>query len=79
MGCRQYDLWGAPDTFTEEDSMWGVYKFKEGLGGEVVRTLGAWDYAPHPLWYKLYSETMPRILSVMRNRGKRHTKHQLDT
>ena len=22
--------------------MWGVYKFKEGLGGEVVRTLGAW-------------------------------------
>jgi lipid II:glycine glycyltransferase (peptidoglycan interpeptide bridge formation enzyme) len=78
MGCRQYDLWGAPDTFTEEDSMWGVYKFKEGLGGEVVRTLGAWDYAPHPLWYKLYSETMPRILSVMRNRGKRHTKHQLD-
>jgi lipid II:glycine glycyltransferase (peptidoglycan interpeptide bridge formation enzyme) len=79
MGCRQYDLWGAPDTFTEEDSMWGVYKFKEGLGGEVVRTLGAWDYAPHPLWYKLYSETMPRILSVMRNRGKRNTKHQHDT
>ena len=79
MGCRQYDLWGAPDSFTEEDSMWGVYKFKEGLGGEVVRTLGAWDYAPHPLWYKLYSETMPRILNVMRNRGKRNTKHQLDT
>ena len=79
MGCRQYDLWGAPDSFSEADSMWGVYKFKEGLGGEVVRTLGAWDYAPHLLWYKLYSETMPRILNVMRNRGKQNTKHQLDT
>lgn len=79
MGCRQYDLWGAPDSFSEADSMWGVYKFKEGLGGEVVRTLGAWDYAPLPLWYKLYSETMPRILNVMRNRGKQDTKHQLVT
>ena len=79
IGCRQYDLWGAPDNFTEEDPMWGVYKFKEGLGGEVVRTLGAWDYAPHPLWYKLYSETLPRILSLMRNRGRQQTKQQLGT
>jgi peptidoglycan pentaglycine glycine transferase (the first glycine) len=79
MDCRLYDLWGAPDSFTEEDSMWGVYKFKEGLGGEVVRTLGAWDFAPHPLLYKLYAETMPRILNVMRNRGKQNTKQQLET
>jgi len=78
IGCRQYDLWGAPDSFTEQDSMWGVYKFKEGLGGDVVRTLGAWDYAPHPFWYKLYAETMPRILNVMRNRGKKNTKQQLN-
>ena len=78
MGCRQYDLWGAPDSFTEQDSMWGVYRFKEGLGGDVVRTLGAWDYAPHPFWYKLYAETMPRILNVMRNRGKKNTKQQLN-
>ncbi len=27
-----YDLWGAPDVFDESDSMWGVYRFKEGLG-----------------------------------------------
>ena len=23
----------APDVFDESDSMWGVYRFKEGLGG----------------------------------------------
>ena len=39
-GCSVYDLWGAPDVFDESDSMWGVYRFKEGLGGKVVRTLG---------------------------------------
>jgi len=77
-GCRSYDLWGAPDSFNESDSLWGVYKFKEGLGGKVARTLGAWDFAPHPVWYKLYTEIMPRVLDVMRDRGKKNTIQQLE-
>lgn len=76
-GCNVYDLWGAPDVFDESDSMWGVYRFKEGLGGKVVRTLGAWDFAPNPFWYKLYSEIIPRVLDVMRSRGKTKTKQSL--
>jgi len=76
-GCNVYDLWGAPDIFDESDSMWGVYRFKEGLGGEVVRTLGAWDFAPNPFWYKLYSEIIPRLLDLMRTRGKTKTKQSL--
>jgi lipid II:glycine glycyltransferase (peptidoglycan interpeptide bridge formation enzyme) len=76
-GCTVYDLWGAPDVFDESDSMWSVYRFKEGLGGKVVRTLGAWDFAPNPFWYKLYSEIIPRALDVMRSRGKAKTKQSL--
>ena len=76
-GCSIYDLWGAPEVFDESDSMWGVYRFKEGLGGTVVRTLGAWDYAPNPVWYKLYSDIIPRVLDVMRSRGKAKTKQSL--
>jgi lipid II:glycine glycyltransferase (peptidoglycan interpeptide bridge formation enzyme) len=76
-GCKVYDLWGAPDVFDESDSMWGVYRFKEGLGGKVVRTLGAWDFAPNPFWNKLYSEIIPRLLDVMRSRGKAKTKQSL--
>ena len=75
--CTVYDLWGAPDVFDESDSMWGVYRFKEGLGGKVVRTLGAWDFAPSPLWYKMYSEIIPRVLDVMRSHGKKKTKQSL--
>ena len=77
-GCTAYDLWGAPDVFDESDSMWGVYRFKEGLGGKVVRTLGAWDFAPSPLWYKMYSEVIPRVLDVMRARGRQKTKQNLE-
>ena len=76
-GCTVYDLWGAPDLFDESDSMWGVYRFKEGLGGKVVRTLGAWDFAPNLVWYKLYSELIPRLLDVMRSRGKAKIKQSL--
>jgi peptidoglycan pentaglycine glycine transferase (the first glycine) len=76
-GCSVYDLWGAPDEFNESDSMWGVFRFKEGLGGQVVRTLGAWDYVPNPFWYKMYSEIIPRILDVMRSRGRARTQQSL--
>jgi lipid II:glycine glycyltransferase (peptidoglycan interpeptide bridge formation enzyme) len=57
--------------------MWGVYRFKEGLGGEVICTLGAYDFVPNKLWYKLYAEVMPRLLDVMRSRGKEKTKQGL--
>jgi lipid II:glycine glycyltransferase (peptidoglycan interpeptide bridge formation enzyme) len=77
-GCNVYDLWGAPDVFEDSDSMWGVYRFKEGLGGEVVRTLGAWDFAPNPFWYKMYSEIIPRMLDLMRARGKAKTRQALE-
>ena len=77
-GCSMYDLWGAPEVFDESDSMWGVYRFKEGFGGEVARTLGAYDFVPNKLWYKLYTEVMPRVLDVMRSRGKEKTKQGLE-
>jgi lipid II:glycine glycyltransferase (peptidoglycan interpeptide bridge formation enzyme) len=63
-GCRSYDLWGIPDEdedtleakFTERhEGLWGVYRFKRGFGGRVVRTVGAWDLVYAPLRYRLYS------------------------
>jgi peptidoglycan pentaglycine glycine transferase (the first glycine) len=78
-GCHTYDMWGAPDNFTEDDPLWGVYRFKDGFGGYVLRTLGAWDLPLRPLIYRLYSQTLPRMLAVMRARGKTSTKRSLST
>ena len=77
LGCRTYNLWGAPDEFTESDHLWGVFRFKEGLGGYVLRTLGAWDFTPTPLLYNLYTEVLPRIMDVMRSRGKAKTRQSI--
>ena len=76
-GCAVYDLWGAPDDFVESDPLWGVYRFKEGLAGDVVRTLGAWDYPVQPLIYRLYSQVLPRVLDFMRRRGKAKTRQEV--
>jgi lipid II:glycine glycyltransferase (peptidoglycan interpeptide bridge formation enzyme) len=60
-GCVIYDLWGVPDAdaqtleaqFTERsDGLWGVYRFKRGFGGELIRYAGLWEKSLHPL-YKL--------------------------
>ena len=63
-GCRLYDLWGVPDEeeatleeqFTQRsDGLWGVYRFKRGFGGRLVRATGAWDLVYAPARYRLYS------------------------
>jgi len=58
-----YDMWGVPDEdidtleaqFKERnDGLWGVYGFKRGWGGEVIRSVGAWDKVYNPLLYQAY-------------------------
>lgn len=73
-GCSVYDFWGAPEDFIESDPMWGVFRFKEGFGGKVMRMLGAWDYPIYPRLYQLYTSTLPKVLEIMRRRGRQRTK-----
>jgi lipid II:glycine glycyltransferase (peptidoglycan interpeptide bridge formation enzyme) len=65
-GCTVYDLWGIPDeaganphAYGEPDSwgqggLWGVYRFKQGFGGRVIRYTGAWDMPLSRPAYVLY-------------------------
>jgi lipid II:glycine glycyltransferase (peptidoglycan interpeptide bridge formation enzyme) len=76
-GCTVYDLWGAPDEFVDTDPLWGVFRFKEGLGGTVHRYLGAWDFPVNRMLYRLYTRTLPGLLDIMRKHGKASTKQVL--
>jgi peptidoglycan pentaglycine glycine transferase (the first glycine) len=65
-GCQVYDLWGIPDevgadpgAYAEpetwgEGGLWGVYRFKQGFGGRIVRFTGAWDLPLSAAGYQLY-------------------------
>jgi lipid II:glycine glycyltransferase (peptidoglycan interpeptide bridge formation enzyme) len=77
-GCAAYDFWGAPDRFSEADPLWGVWKFKEGFGGQVMQHIGAWDYAPSSLLYRLYTAVLPRVLDLMRRRGRQQTRRAME-
>ncbi len=77
-GCIVYDFWGAPDRLGPDDPMWGVYRFKEGFGAELTRTLGAWDFPARPALYAFYTRLMPLILGLMRARGRRQTAQSLE-
>lgn len=72
-GCTHYDLWGVPDHDLEtleagfiqrSDGLWGVYRFKRGFGGRLVRSAGAWDRPYNRVAYALY-----RRLSSRRERA----------
>lgn len=65
-GYRVYDLWGAPTTFDESDPLWGVFQFKRGFRGQVIRHIGAWDYAPNRLTYAAYTQAWPRLRGLLR-------------
>ena len=66
-GCLTYDLWGVPDVEETEleaqfenrhDGLWGVYRFKRGFGGQVLRAAQAQDRVYLRLLYSLYLRRM---------------------
>jgi peptidoglycan pentaglycine glycine transferase (the first glycine) len=77
--CAFYDMWGAPDDFSGRDPMQGVFQFKMGFGGEVIRSLGAWDFTPTPLRYAAYHRLLPRLLDVTRFLARRRTSRLADS
>ncbi len=62
-GAQHYDLYGIPDYDKEileeqfkerNDGMWTLYRTKRGWGGDVLRTVGAWDRIYNPMVYWIY-------------------------
>jgi peptidoglycan pentaglycine glycine transferase (the first glycine) len=66
-GLTHYDMVGVPklEDLDETNSLWSVYKFKEGFGGGIVDSLGCFDlpikraraaawYRLEPAYYRLY-------------------------
>lgn len=43
-GCKEYDLFGISPGAEQTHQMYGLYRFKNGFGGELFQSLGCWDY-----------------------------------
>lgn len=42
--CTEYDLFGVAPRPEPSHPMYGLYKFKQGFGGQIYHQLGCWDY-----------------------------------
>jgi len=73
-GATLYDLWGVAESENLNDPMAGVYRFKRGWGGKMVRYIGSFDYVYSPLMYR--SITLGRRLLKRFAAGRaRHQSH----
>ena len=77
-GCKVYDLWGAPNILNDTDPMWGVHKFKEGFGAQLIEMIGAYDYPSSVFKYKIIQNLLPKILSIMRYFRRRQIRLDAD-
>lgn len=73
-GLSAYDFWGVPDALGRaatagaspsevpqgEGGLWGVWGFKRGFGGEVRRSVGAWEAVHGPLRQRLVRAWLAR-------------------
>jgi len=75
-GCETYDFWGIPDEIgldpsqadvahERSDGLWGVYRFKEGFGGSIVRYLGAYDCVYWKPVYALGMTVLPKLREAL--------------
>jgi lipid II:glycine glycyltransferase (peptidoglycan interpeptide bridge formation enzyme) len=66
-GYEMYDLLGTACNYPPQpnDKGYGVYEFKQGLGGKLTRLIGYFDLVFEPLWYKVSVKTekyiMPKV------------------
>lgn len=50
-GIKFYDLWGIPVNPDAKHPLFGVYRFKKGFRGKLVKYIGAYDFPYSPLFY----------------------------
>lgn len=55
-GFKTYDLWGIPSNPSEKHPLWGVYRFKKGFNGRLVKYAGVFDLPFEPLIYHVFDK-----------------------
>ena len=50
-GCRIYDFRGVSGIVSEDNPLYGLYRFKQGFGGDFTEFIGEMDYVLSPAFY----------------------------
>jgi peptidoglycan pentaglycine glycine transferase (the first glycine) len=58
-GCTLYDFRGVPGNLTEDNPLYGLYRFKKGFNGTYTEFMGEYDLVYRPFLYRLYQTLEP--------------------
>lgn len=76
-GCRVYDFRGVSGDVSEDNPLYGLYRFKQGFGGDFTEFVGELDYVVQPAVYHLTEKAtsvfkeLRRQVYLIRNRDKK--------
>ncbi len=71
-GCALYDFRGVSGDLSPNNPLYGLYRFKQGFGAELVEYVGEWDLALRPVSYWVMRRGLPRarrLMAMVRRRG----------
>ncbi len=77
LGCRIYDFRGVSGDLSEDNPLYGLYRFKKGFNGDFTEFVGEFDYVFSPIVHTAVEKgekTFRRLrknLFMLKNRGKR--------
>lgn len=77
--CSMYDFRGVPGHLTEDNPLYGLYRFKKGFNGEYTEFVGEYDKVYSSFYYWLwntlepvYQKNVRRLINLKKRlRGKR--------
>jgi peptidoglycan pentaglycine glycine transferase (the first glycine) len=58
-GCEVYDFRGVSGDLSEDNPLYGLYRFKRGFGARLVELVGEWDRPLRPAAYLLARHGLP--------------------
>lgn len=66
-GCGIYDFRGVSGDLSEDNPLYGLYRFKKGFGGEFVEFAGEFDYIFNPAIYWAASKGEKLLRKLRKN------------
>ncbi|NLV17367.1 MAG: aminoacyltransferase [Syntrophomonadaceae bacterium] len=65
-GCTLYDFRGVSGDISEDNPLYGLYRFKKGFGAEFTEFIGEWDLVYSRLFYWMWNELLPIYYKAVR-------------
>ncbi len=65
-GCTLYDFRGVSGDLSEDNPLYGLYRFKKGFAAVFTEFIGEWDLVYSPVFYWLWTVVLPIYYKTVR-------------